>query len=421
MGEYIKYANVSTKLGTCENLGYSSIQKFATAGKLGLLQRDGQNSSIADFLDPKYGYRWRFPFPDEDNYTLGADGPEHDFQRGVPVILLKEPGQRGCCDCYDDSDTAEVLIVQQKLVRDTNDKLELWTVIQCPKCGGKSRIDRKDAAELCEAIAENCIAPYMIPQPKNASFWTKIANRILQGYNSKEVLNMLLLPLGSTPAKTVDLSAPKEKPNVRTYKFEGSKYRETRDLPMIEICKLVRADLKEVYPDFKFSVRKGMATYTSTLDVYVKNYPPGYEPGSEPAKEMIKEVKTIVNAYNMDDSDAMTDYFHVRFYDHVGYDSDATEWTPQKNKKPVKSQQIASDGKQISATVPANGKIEIWDYSKKAFCVIGDTKPYKDILGRNGLNGRFNPRLTDPTTGEKFAGWIFSKRHTEIVRTKLGL
>ena len=56
----------------------------------------------------------------------------------------------------------------------------------------------------------------------------------------------------------------------------------------------------------------------------------------------------------------------------------------------------------------APNKIEIVDYSEKAFAMVGDTKPIKEKL--KDLGGRFNPSL------KCGAGWIFSKKHLEAVK-----
>ena len=65
------------------------------------------------------------------------------------------------------------------------------------------------------------------------------------------------------------------------------------------------------------------------------------------------------------------------------------------------------------------GDINILEYSEKAIVVFGDTKPIKDTL--KGLGGRFNFRLTHPKTGNKLAGWIFSKAKTQEVKNSLKL
>ena len=63
-------------------------------------------------------------------------------------------------------------------------------------------------------------------------------------------------------------------------------------------------------------------------------------------------------------------------------------------------------------TTPLNG-LTLIDYSEKALAVCGDTKPVKEQL--KAIGGRFNAYLIHPATGEKFAGWIFSKKQCEAL------
>lgn len=50
--------------------------------------------------------------------------------------------------------------------------------------------------------------------------------------------------------------------------------------------------------------------------------------------------------------------------------------------------------------------IFIFNYSPKAIVVVGDTRPIKGLLKNAG--GKYNARLTDLRTGNKFGGWIYS-------------
>lgn len=63
--------------------------------------------------------------------------------------------------------------------------------------------------------------------------------------------------------------------------------------------------------------------------------------------------------------------------------------------------------------------IELINYSDKSVVLMGNTKPYAQQLGRRGLNGRFNGRLTHPETNERFAGWVFSVNKREEVEAFL--
>ena len=49
--------------------------------------------------------------------------------------------------------------------------------------------------------------------------------------------------------------------------------------------------------------------------------------------------------------------------------------------------------------------IQIQDYTAKSFVVRGDTRDYKEDI--KNIGGKWNARLTDKESGEKFGGWIF--------------
>lgn len=107
------------------------------------------------------------------------------------------------------------------------------------------------------------------------------------------------------------------------YHTIGSKY--DRQLDITDIAKLVRKELKEVYPNNKHSVRierfagGESITVETTVDFPVWQHDErGYRDGRTPmASEMQAKISAIVNAYNFDDSDSMTDYFHVNFYSSI--------------------------------------------------------------------------------------------------------
>jgi len=53
------------------------------------------------------------------------------------------------------------------------------------------------------------------------------------------------------------------------------------------------------------------------------------------------------------------------------------------------------------------------NYSDRAIAVIGDTKAVKETL--KALGGRWNGCLTDPESGQRIKGWVFSKKRLEPV------
>ena len=125
----------------------------------------------------------------------------------------------------------------------------------------------------------------------------------------------------------------------------GSKYAATRDLPLTEIAKRMRADIKAgqsagaIPAGLKVSVR---VVHHSSIDMRVTAAPDGFAFWSpaflihqhetdngpwrlfdgerlSPAWRAAKDrLDAIHGSYNRDNSDSMTDYFDVRYYGDVG-------------------------------------------------------------------------------------------------------
>jgi hypothetical protein len=58
--------------------------------------------------------------------------------------------------------------------------------------------------------------------------------------------------------------------------------------------------------------------------------------------------------------------------------------------------------------------VELQDYSEKSFVVRGEgTREHRESL--KAMGGKWNSRLTDKATGEKFGAWLFwSDKRSEI-------
>ena len=151
-------------------------------------------------------------------------------------------------------------------------------------------------------------------------------------------------------------------------KFEGREYKKNKYLSITEIAKKIRTELKKRFPEAKFSVRSmsfsgGSSlhitltswnrpvfkrpddidwsfhyhSYNQTPEELRKNYVSGPYKNQESqlnqyhiedniyltnsAKRLFKAVKDIVETFNMDDSDSMTDYFNTNFYYHLAIGS----------------------------------------------------------------------------------------------------
>lgn len=121
------------------------------------------------------------------------------------------------------------------------------------------------------------------------------------------------------------------------YRFRGSNYKGQRPPEVVEI---VRKWLKETYPYYKFSVRRRDYHCISIdllkadfeafrKDSKYKNYKELNRYHLEKdtdltdrALEVMQHILEYTNSYNFDDSDAMTDYFHVNFYLNISIGND---------------------------------------------------------------------------------------------------
>lgn len=132
----------------------------------------------------------------------------------------------------------------------------------------------------------------------------------------------------------------------------GNKY--DKDLDTAEIAKRVRMDIKaaivsgDLPKGLKTSVRMDRFAGGSSIDVRVTQVPNGFTISNPErirwdlehpyasstrvlplytaeALALVDKLKTLLNAYNYDGSDMMTDYFNVRFYGDVRFDSDLAQ------------------------------------------------------------------------------------------------
>lgn len=125
-------------------------------------------------------------------------------------------------------------------------------------------------------------------------------------------------------------------------KFTGTKYEATRDFDIAQIAELVRADIKaatkagELPAGLKLSVRISRYSMGQSLRVEITAAPFEVRVSREQeddnraegfkfpwltreAAAVLDTLNAIRSAYNFDNSDPMTDYYHVRFGGSVDY------------------------------------------------------------------------------------------------------
>lgn len=209
------------------------------------------------------------------------------------------------------------------------------------------------------------------------------------------------------------------------YKFKGERY--DRNLSLKEIAQKIREYVKndEELSQCKWSIRTSYASGCQSLTIALQEAPfevftdtyrdyetwnhyHGSSSCTEDGNRIMFKMRDLVKSYNFDDSDVMTDYFHVNFYEdyYVGTYEKPFKKVERKAKKVKRVKEkidVGEDG------------LHIVTYSEKSFVVCGDTKPIKELLKH--LGGRFNPRLDLDCR----VGWVFPITKLEMVRDFLNL
>lgn len=125
-------------------------------------------------------------------------------------------------------------------------------------------------------------------------------------------------------------------------------------------------------------------------------------------KPDLKDVKTLLKKYGHERSAAGSP-FSVHWQDEEGNRIQLSELIkihrPEKIKPDLKHIKSISKFKEPIDEIKKD--IELVKYSDRSYALFGEeTKKIKDEL--NILGCKYNKFLTDPTTGQKRPGWIFS-------------
>ena len=207
MGEYIKYNGIECKVGTCENIYYSTYPQFLKAYKKCRFTDCGDGGATT-FLSAKNGFRFRFPFESEKDVNI-FEFSSHETEpfifavpksTGIEIAHGKKFVRSGIKpyeigtehECiYSDSFPTDVKrfdwnnslslvifnVVQQKLVliedkrRKGLNTLQLQTVVKCPECG-----------ELCRLSEAEAISLYKWTKKNGTEEQKQVATTIIKGY-----------------------------------------------------------------------------------------------------------------------------------------------------------------------------------------------------------------------------------------------
>jgi len=213
MGEYANFKGQSIKLGTCESLYYVRYFDAVKAVKSAHLIAEEGSVDPHDIIKSGSGYRFRFPFPDEDTVIMGNYDPFKSFtvsfptslpvhlphkditfrheisckyggvnpKNAVPIIVKipcpYDPEKQQPDNVHAGVDGKRTIeLIFQRLVGE-----ELQTIAKCPCCGSMARLDKIEATFLHDFMIENA----RLIDFHNADLVKTVAKRMLAGYSLK--------------------------------------------------------------------------------------------------------------------------------------------------------------------------------------------------------------------------------------------
>jgi hypothetical protein len=180
MAEIVTYGKERITLGTCQSLYNITIGKFITALESGKIKPDSLYPP-SNYLEIKYGFRFRFPFPDEDHLPFGKFN--EGFERHLPVTISASLYDKIIEPTAEDKAYSIGIEMQKQIERASDGKLILAVVVRDLATKESYRIEEDEHIRLL--IGEMIKNHIWCEQNKDQKrFYRKVAARILQGYKT---------------------------------------------------------------------------------------------------------------------------------------------------------------------------------------------------------------------------------------------
>ncbi len=176
MGECIRYRGREVKIGTCENLYYTSHEKYVRALNANFLQKLDGKASPLEYVNVAFGFRFRFPFPDEDKLPFGEI--IEPFDRGVPISVSNRLlGSETTAN----NNTLLDIMYQKPVIRESDGKFCLAVVFREPSTRQSFSVEEdEDIRKLVTDMVRNNVLNEN--DPKKKSFYRTMAVRAIKGY-----------------------------------------------------------------------------------------------------------------------------------------------------------------------------------------------------------------------------------------------
>lgn len=190
--EFVLYKGQPLLIGHDFDLYYTDYWRYSHALRAGLFGQQDGCLMPQEYALPESGYRFRFPFPEEDDKHLGGVGLAN-YYWGLPITIARGDlfpkghftQMEGRPNPNNSGDEVTIEIIQQRLVV-RNEEPCLALIYRCPHSGTKWRIEQKaEAGFICAQIAERYVKTNGYEKIKD--YWRKVSYRILQGYEPSKL------------------------------------------------------------------------------------------------------------------------------------------------------------------------------------------------------------------------------------------
>ena len=310
---------------------------------------------------------------------------------------------------------------------------------------GSFSAQQKEAIKEAENDVKNAYAKLSEAKKKgkkgtDLKIYVDGVQKYVEAYQKAKGILPKTQALDKTQTKLFETSKGGKLFGLNAYRFEGKNYRRTQDLSIKDLVELIKIEVLAEFPKkegYKFSITSSNYDHINLtlLDapfnpfsvpyqiMYMDDIPfnqfweetkdewnrsvPVY---NKKGIELIEKLETFVNQYNFNDSDAMTDYFHVRFYDKIKIDDDKfiDKYYPENlERKAQKARSDEWDEKAKKRNAEAKERREASGNYKKNE-LVWFTRPTIHPSWNKYLqpNGKFLAKISKATNGRGFSNDI---------------
>lgn len=185
-------------IGHYKDLNYVNYEKFERALKAGDLKRVDGSEDPAQYARADSGFRFRFPFPDEDGHKFCNINSEYGRGGSVTIDrrIRNEPGQNA------GTSSIQLVIRQQMLIHRASDR-KLCLAIVCRYQDNYQLFRIEDDFDV-NYVLKQIFRHHVVKEAdiQKRDFYRELALRILKGYSLENIRQRQDRIVKNSPVKT---------------------------------------------------------------------------------------------------------------------------------------------------------------------------------------------------------------------------